>query len=97
MKIKHIANSDSGVFEVMDNGFKIGELTYLIKEFNTTVLIANHTWVNPNFRGLKIGDQLVVKLIEFANQNRFTINPVCPFISRFFDLHPEYLHFLSKE
>jgi predicted GNAT family acetyltransferase len=89
MEITHTANQNQGSFKVATAQEVVGELTYSLVE-ETSAINLDHTWIDPIHRGQGIGDQLVLKAIDYARENQLKIKPSCPFVIRFFEKHPEY-------
>lgn len=79
MENKRVAAYDDSTF--------IGEVTF---SHSPTLWIADHTEVNPAYKGQKIGNQMVQKLVEEARKNGMKIMPLCPFAAAEFKKNPSY-------
>lgn len=66
----------------------VGELTY--SRMSPTKIIADHTGVDENLRGMGVASALVDRLVEDARARSFTIVPLCPFIKVQYAKHPEW-------
>lgn len=66
---------------------QIGMLTYAVQPDRW---VANHTEVNPEYRGRNTGRQLVAALIAEAKAAKVKVEPTCRFIKKCFDENPEY-------
>lgn len=93
MEITHTSDQNHGSFRVAIAQEVVGELTYFVEEDSTAINL-NHAWIDPNHRGQGIGDQLVLRAIDYARDNQFKIKPTCPFVIHFFEKHPEYSEML---
>lgn len=83
MEIKRV----DGKFYIDDNGSEIGELLYT--QINDKVFSIDHTFVDPEYRGQGLGDDLVEAAIAYARQNDEKIVPICPFSKKYMMEHPE--------
>ena len=63
------------------------EITFQVEK---DVLIADHTFVDPAYRGQGIGKLLVDKLANYARENQKKIHPTCPYIVNLFKKYDEY-------
>ena len=63
------------------------EITFQVEK---DVLIADHTFVDPTYRGQGIGKLLVDKLANYARENQKKIHPTCPYIVNLFKKYDEY-------
>jgi len=59
-----------------ENDVMIGEVTYLVYD---NIYEINHTFVDPNHRGQKIGDKLIQKVIEKAGKDNKEIVYTCSY------------------
>lgn len=58
-----------------------------IFSINNRILTITEVTVDPDFRGLGIAAEIVVKLILLAQIFNLKINPVCPYAKTFFEKH----------
>ncbi|HHU02174.1 MAG TPA: N-acetyltransferase [Christensenellaceae bacterium] len=65
----------------------IGESKY--NEFNN-IWAANHTFVEPEYKGKGIAKQMLVALVEAARQKGKKIRPICPFIKSQFEKNEQW-------
>lgn len=70
-----------------DRDLKIGEVTFSV---SPTLWIADHTEVDPAYKGQQIGNQMVLKLVEEARSAGMKIMPLCPFAAAEFKKNPTY-------
>ncbi len=73
-------------FEIHVDGY-IAELTYSL--MGSTILFT-HTLVPPALEGQGIGSKLAKAGLEYARGNKFKIQSICWFVTRYLQRHPEY-------
>ncbi|MGM9891486.1 GNAT family N-acetyltransferase [Limosilactobacillus sp.] len=66
----------------------IGELSFPAVAANRVVV--ERVFVNPDFRGQGIANDLVKHFVEYATQQQLTVKLMCPFAKAEFRRHPEY-------
>jgi hypothetical protein len=62
---------------------------------NPQLIIVDHTYVPEHDRGKGIAGALVDRLIADAREKNFKIIPLCPYVKRKFQEHPEWADVLS--
>ena len=65
----------------------IGRLTWVEKN---GARVAEHTLVPPEIGGRGVAAQLVEAMVADARERGFTIKPVCSYVVKKFDEHPEW-------
>lgn len=88
MDIKHIHETNKGVFLVEENNQVLAKLEYSMA--GTDKMIISHTEVNPVLSGKGVGKQLVAKAVDYSREHKIKILPLCPFAKAIFDKVPEY-------
>lgn len=83
MNVNHKQDENKGVFIAEDNGKKAGEMTY--SKAGDTLIIIDHTEVDPAFGGQGVGKKMVLAAVDFARENNIKILPLCPFAKAAFD------------
>jgi predicted GNAT family acetyltransferase len=78
---------------MLDDGNVAGEITWAQAE---DILIVDHTYVDPKYRGGAYAQALVEKLVEKAREDDLKILPLCPFTRKTIETHPEYQDVLRK-
>ncbi|MHC5249062.1 GNAT family N-acetyltransferase [Enterococcus sp. HY326] len=71
-----------------DNNEEIGEMTW--SDAGEDIMIIDHTFVDPTYRGQKLAEKLVLNGVEKARRDNKKIIPLCPFAKKEFDTKPEY-------
>ncbi|EOL43561.1 GNAT family N-acetyltransferase [Enterococcus caccae] len=77
-----------------DEDQEIGEMTW--SNAGDHMMIIDHTFVDPEYRGQKLAEKLVEKGVEKARREEKKIIPLCPFAKKEFDTKPEYEDVLRK-
>lgn len=83
MVIKHEEVDHKGIFTAVEEGQKIGEMTY--SKAGSDKIIIDHTEVDENQKGKGIGKILLSKVVDFAREQNVKIIPLCPFAKTMFD------------
>ncbi|WAC40780.1 GNAT family N-acetyltransferase [Pedobacter sp. SL55] len=76
-----------GFFKAIEDGKEAGLMTYTWA--GPTKFIIDHTEVNENFKGKGVGQQMLMKAVEYARTNHLKIMPLCPFAKSVFDKNTE--------
>lgn len=77
-----------------DEEQEIGEMTW--SNAGDHIMIIDHTYVDPTYRGQYLAEKLVAKGVEKARLEGKKIMPLCPFAKKEFDRKPEYQDVLKK-
>lgn len=93
-EIKHKESDRRGMFYLEDQSGITSELTYSIQD--NGVMIIDHTETRPELEGKGLASKLVKKSVDYARENNFKIDPLCPFAEVQFDLHKEYRDVLAQ-
>lgn len=86
--IKHKESDRRGMFYMEDESGITSELTYTIQD--NGVMVIDHTETRTALEGQGLASQLVKKIVNYARENNFKIDPLCPFAEVQFDLHKDY-------
>lgn len=81
----------NGIFYNVD-GEIIAKITF--ERFNN-ILNVDHTFVDDRLRGQGIASQLVEKLVAYAMENELKINPICWYVEKWFEKHPDFKYLLA--
>lgn len=87
MEIQQVNYETKGFFKAVEAGKEAGLMTY--SWAGTVRMIIDHTEINPEFKGQKVGNQLVMAAVKYARENHIKIIPLCPFAKSVFDKTPE--------
>lgn len=88
MKITQEDFGSRGEFRAIEDGYKIGEMSYYWEDNNT--LVINHTGVLAKYEGQGVGKQLVASAVEYARKNNKKIVPICQFAVAMFKRNPDF-------
>lgn len=72
-----------------NNGQCIGEIDFPFIDAQQNSVNMNHTFVDPNYRGQQIADQLFQKAIETIKQRQLKVRPTCSYVIKQFERHQE--------
>ena len=73
---------------------EIGEMTW--SDAGPDIMIIDHTFVEPEYRGQKLAEKLVLNGVELARREGKKIIPLCPYAKKEFERKPEYQDVLRK-
>lgn len=76
-----------------DDGIKAGEIRYTVDDLHW---VANHTWVDPAYRGFNIARTLVDILADTARAARVQILPTCSYAKHVMEKNPSFEDVLFK-
>ena len=77
-----------------DEAKEIGEMTW--SDAGPDIMIIDHTFVEPEYRGQKLAEKLVLNGVELARREGKKIIPLCPYAKKEFERKPEYKDVLRK-
>lgn len=77
-----------------DEGTEIGEMTWV--DSGEDIMVIDHTFVDPTYRGQKLAEKLVRSGVEKARRDGVKIVPLCPYAKKEFDEKSEYQDVLRK-
>ena len=77
-----------------DEAKEIGEITW--SDAGPDIMIIDHTFVEPEYRGQKLAEKLVLNGVELARREGKKIIPLCPYAKKEFERKPEYQDVLRK-
>jgi hypothetical protein len=84
LDIRHNANAQR--FEIALDGH-VAELTYRIDGYR---IIFTHTAVPTTFQGRGIAGALVKAGLEYAQEQKLKVIPICSFVADYLKRHPQY-------
>lgn len=71
-----------------DEQQEIGEMTW--SDAGPDIMIIDHTFVDPAYRGQKLAEKLVYTGVELARREGKKIIPLCPYAKKEFEKKTEY-------
>jgi predicted GNAT family acetyltransferase/glutaredoxin len=74
-------------YELRDGDRMIGELAYRRRDGRIALI---HAEVDEALEGRGYGSRLATTALDDARQEGLEVVPLCPFVARFIDRHPEY-------
>ncbi|EMF0114121.1 N-acetyltransferase [Enterococcus hirae] len=77
-----------------DEAKESGEMTW--SDAGPDIMIIDHTFVEPEYRGQKLAEKLVLNGVELARREGKKIIPLCPYAKKEFERKPEYQDVLRK-
>ena len=77
-----------------DEANEFGEMTW--SDAGPDIMIIDHTFVEPEYRGQKLAEKLVLNGVELARREGKKIIPLCPYAKKEFERKPEYQDVLRK-
>ena len=75
--IQHEEAASKGAFYIDKAGQRVAEMTY--SRTNATMVIVDHTEVDPSLSGQGVGRALLGALVEWARTTGTKVVPLCPF------------------
>lgn len=75
--IKHEEVDAKGAFYVEQEGRRLAEMTY--SRTNASMIIIDHTDVDPSLSGQGVGRKLLDALVQWARATATKVVPLCPF------------------
>lgn len=70
-----------------ENNEDIGYISFEIKE---DVIIIISTVVHEKYQGKGMASTLIKEILEYARNNHLKVTPLCSFVVRYIEKHPEY-------
>ena len=83
--------SESSRFEAHVDGALAGSAEYRL---TGTTIVFTHTEVDDAHAGQGVGSTLVRQALDDVRERGLTVVPVCPFVKRWIERHPEYADLL---
>ena len=91
--VKHSIFDKKGKFYIEKEGIIKAEMHY--SQVGENQLIIAHTEVDKDLRGQGVGKKMLLKLVDFARQNDFTVKPMCSYARSVFEKEEEIRDVLS--
>ncbi len=84
--IKHQEADAKGAFYIEQDGRRLAEMTY--SRTNASMIIIDHTDVDPSLGGQGVGRKLLDALVQWARATATKVVPLCPFAKAQFSKDP---------
>jgi predicted GNAT family acetyltransferase len=81
-------------FDIHVDGELAGFADYTIKD---GVAVFPHTEIDPKFGGKGLGTTLIEYAIKEVAQEKLSVEPLCPFVSKYIGKHPELLYLVPED
>lgn len=75
INFEHQYDNDGGAFYLVDNGDRLGRITYT--HSGPDLYVVDWVEVTPEYRGQGLARRLVDRMAEFARQRGYMITPTC--------------------
>ncbi|MEY2854043.1 MAG: hypothetical protein RL030_1175 [Pseudomonadota bacterium] len=75
--IAHEESGSRGAFTIDQEGKRLAEMTYVRRD--ESVIVIDHTFVEPSLRGQGIARQLLDAAVSWARQGKVRILPECSY------------------
>ena len=82
MEILLKEESTKGFVMARENNQRAGIMTYSVA--GPSLIIIDHTEVEPAYNGKGVGKQMLYKMVEMAREKNIKIIPLCPFAASVF-------------
>jgi predicted GNAT family acetyltransferase len=80
-------NPEASRFEILVDGEVAGFAHYRRRP---SKIIFTHTEIRPEFEGMGLGSRLAAAALDQSRASGLPVVPLCPFIARYIQRHPEY-------
>ena len=84
--IVHEENHPRGAFFIEQDGRRVAEMTY--SRANATLIIIDHTEVDPSMAGQGVGRKLLDATVSWARETGTKVLATCPFAKAQFERDP---------
>ena len=87
MSIDIVDEREDGYYAAYKDGRRVGHATWVkVKD----AVILPHAEVDPALQGQGIGSLLARRAFDDARAEQHSVMPLCPFMKRWAELHPDY-------
>ena len=81
-------------FDIHVDGELAGFADYKLKD---GVIVFPHTEIDPKFGGKGLGTTLIEFALNEVVKEKLSVEPLCPFVSKYIGKHPELLYLMTEE
>ena len=94
MNIVASRNFELSRFDIHVDGVLAGFADYKLKD---KVIIFPHTEIDPKLGGKGLGTTLIEFALNEVAKEKLSVEPLCPFVSKFIGKHPELLYLVEVD
>ncbi len=84
--VEHQEDKTKGAFFIRDGAERVAQMTY--SRVNSSLVIVDHTEVDPTLGGRGVGRRLLDALVAWARTTNTKVTPLCPYAKAQFDKDP---------
>lgn len=88
-------SENKGRFVVEVEGNYAGEMTF--SRFASDKIIIDHTGVDNDYAGQGLAKKLFYYAVDYLKQNDMKVIPLCPFVKKMFERHPEFNQMVFRQ
>jgi len=92
-QLKTVNNEEKSRFEISVDGY-MGRIEYIINK--TGLMFLTHTEVDRELEGKGVASKMVKDALEFIDEHKLKLVPLCPYVAAYLKKHPEYHILLAK-
>lgn len=93
-ELKVTDNPDAQRYELFVNGTRAGFTDYRLLPGR---IVFRHTEVSPEFQGRGLAAHLAAAELDDARARGLMVTPVCPYVARYIEEHPEYADLVAPK
>lgn len=94
MNFEHEYNEDGGVFYLVDDGERLGKITY--DDVDGDRFVVDWVEVEPEYRGQGLARRLIDRIANFARDRGVMIRPTCGVTRSVMERHAEFADVLDS-
>ena len=87
-------NSGASRYELRNGGALAARVDYQLQD---GVVVMSHTEVLPGHEGKGLGSKIADQALDDARRRGLKVRPVCEFIARYIERHPQYAQLVSAD
>ncbi|MEW9529088.1 GNAT family N-acetyltransferase [Microbispora sp. NPDC049125] len=92
--IEVVDRPDAARYEILVDGGIAGFVQYRLRP---DVIAFTHAEIREEFEGQGLGSKLVREALDGARDAGLSVAPLCPFVLRFVQRHPEYQDLVADQ
>lgn len=95
MEYEIVHNFQENRFEAISDNKVIGLIDYSPTK-DGKVIIATHTEISTEYEGKGIAGSITKAFLDYLQQEKLRVLPICSYTKGYIDRHPEYHNLLDK-